>query len=190
MQKSPHSARAGEEAGWAERRHLTGSLHRNTPEVRSSLKSNGFPQTEQALDRRPCQSPPLLLAVTLLYQKFVFWVRCRVCLQAMPRVTQRSHLRSEKNPCCEGCGSSEGLYCFTGRSGYLLKRAIQAVAEQKLPGQSNPAPQLATAESSHVVRTLFSLWTFILQAVHCPPSARIAHVTRLQALQPSPWCHR
>ena len=163
-QKSPHSARAGGEAGWAEHR-LRGSLHRNTPEVRNSFKRNGFPQTEQALDGDPCQSPPLLLAVTLLYQRFVFWVCYCVCLQVMLHVTQHSPFCSEKNPALKAEGLlRDFIYCFAGRNCYLLKLATQAVAEQKLPGQStgrrkhrsrpSPAPRLATAEISHTFRTL------------------------------------
>ena len=121
-QKSPHSARAGGEAGWAEHRRR-GSLHRNTPEVRNSFKRNGFPRREQALDGDPCQSPPLLLAVSLRYQRFVFWVCYCVCLQVMLHVNTAQSFLLRKNPCSEGRGSSERLYLLLCRQKFLLAKA-------------------------------------------------------------------
>lgn len=136
VQRSPCSGRVGGEAGCAQHR-LTGSLHRNTPEVRNGFKRNGVPQMERVLERDPCQSPPLVLAVTLLNQRFVFWGRYDVCLQAVLHVTQHRHLCSEKIPALKDMGLlRDFMYRFAGRNCYLLKLAIQGVAEQKLPGQS------------------------------------------------------
>lgn len=125
VQKAPHPVRAGGEAGWAEH-CLTGSSHRNTPEVRNSFKRNGFPRMEQASDRDRCQSSPVLLVATPLYHRSVFWVYyCRLLASHTTRYRAEEALL-RRNPCFRGHGAFERSYPLLLLAGAVTYSSCQS----------------------------------------------------------------